>query len=188
MPGTAHGRSRRDPLDYRRGLLILGWGNPGRGDDGLGPALTRMLGERFGGAVDAESDYQLQVEDAAECAEHRRVIFVDADRAGPEPFSCRRVEPSAAPLGFSSHSVSPGALLAITRELFGRQPEAWLVGVRGYEFDEFHEGLSARARANLAAAADYLSEALRGDGLREMPPPPGPVAPTDPATDRESAP
>jgi hydrogenase maturation protease len=170
------------------GTLILGWGNPGRGDDGLGPALTELLGERLRGDVRVESDYQLQVEDASECASHRRVIFVDADRAGPAPFSCHRLAAADSGFSFSSHSVSPGGLLAITRELFGREPEAWLVGVRGYDFDEFHEGLSRRARANLAAAADYLSEALRSGRLDEVPPSPGPVAPTDPLTDRESAP
>ncbi len=170
------------------GTLVLGWGNPGRGDDGLGPALTELLEERLPGRIEVESDYQLQVEDAADCAGHRRVVFVDADRSGPEPFSCRRLEAADSPLSFSSHSVSPGGLLAITRELFGSEPEAWVVGVRGYEFDEFHEGLSGRARANLEAAADYLSDALRADALREVPPSPGPVAPTDPPTDRESAP
>lgn len=170
------------------GTLVLGWGNPGRGDDGLGPALTELLDERLQDRIEAGTGYQLQVEDAAECAGHRRVIFVDADRTGPEPFSCRRLEPSTSPLGFSSHSVSPAGLLAITRELFRQEPEAWVVGVRGYDFDEFHEGLSGRARANLAAAADYLSEALRSGGLREVPPSPGPVAPTDPSTDRESCP
>jgi hypothetical protein len=78
--------------------------------------------------------------------------------------------------------------LALTRELFGHQPEAWLVGVRGYEFDSFHEGLSQRARANLAAAADYLRSALRTGRLDEVPPFPGQAEPADPSTDRESSP
>jgi hydrogenase maturation protease len=157
--------------------LVLGWGNPGRGDDGLGPALAELLGERAIAGVEVESDYQLQVEDAADCARHERVIFVDADRSGLEPFSCRRLAPTTSALSFSSHSVSPGGLLALTRELFGREPEAWLVGVRGYEFDSFHEGLSRRARTNLNAAADYLGSALRTGRLGEVPP-----------TDQESAP
>ena len=160
--------------------LVLGWGNPGRGDDGLGPALAELLGERAPG-VEVDSDYQLQVEDAAECAASRRVIFVDADRSGPEPFSCRRLTAATSGLSFTSHSVSPAGLLALTRELFGREPEAWVVGVRGYEFDSFHEGLSRRARANLDAAADYLSSALRAGRLEEVPPA------TAPPNDGESA-
>ena len=168
--------------------LVLGWGNPGRGDDGLGPALAELLGERELGGIEVDSDYQLQVEDAAECASHERVVFVDADRTGPEPFSCRRLAPSTSGMSFSSHSVSPGGLLALTRQLFGREPEAWLVGVRGYEFDSFHEGLSRQARANLTAAVDYLGPALRAGQLAEIPPSPGPVNPTDLTTDWESSP
>lgn len=166
--------------------LVLGWGNPGRGDDGLGPALAELLEQRLSDRVDAESDYQLQVEDAAECAGHRRVIFVDADRIGPEPFSCRPLAPTTSAVSFSSHSVSPGGLLAITHELFGKEPEAWLVGVRGYEFDTFHEGLSRRARANLLAAADYLGAALREDRLQTVPP--SSELPSDLPTDREKTP
>ena len=168
--------------------LVLGWGNPGRGDDGLGPALAELVGERAAGRVDVESDYQLQIEDAAQCAGHRRVIFVDADRSGPEPFSCRRLAPAASGFGFTSHSIAPSGLLALTRRLFDREPEAWLVGVRGYDFDTFHEGLSRRARANLAAAADYLSAALAAGRLEEVPRAPASEPGAGSTDDRESAP
>jgi len=46
------------------------------------------------------------------------VVFADADAAGPGPFTFREVEPEAA-VGFSSHSVLPGALVTFARELFG---------------------------------------------------------------------
>ncbi len=168
--------------------LVLGWGNPGRGDDGLGPALAELIAERAAGRVDVDCDYQLQIEDAALCAAHRRVIFVDADRTGPEPFSCRRLSPAASGLGFSSHSVAPAALLALTRQLFDHEPEAWLVGVRGYDFDSFHEGLSRRARSNLAAAADYLGEAVVAGRLEEVPRTSASEPGAGSTTDRESAP
>lgn len=158
--------------------LLLGWGNPARGDDGLGPALAGMVaGERLEGLT-VDSDYQLQIEDAAEVARHERVVFVDADRSGPEPFSCRRLWPTESGLSFTSHSVSPGALLSLTRELFGREPEAWLVGIRGYQFDAFDESLSERAEANLAATAKFLGGALRHGSLDAVPGP-GTRAPRD---------
>jgi len=144
--------------------LILGWGNPGRRDDGLGPALVHLVANRSIDGLTLETDYQLQIEDAADVARFERVIFVDADRCGPEPFSCRRIAPADSGLGFSSHSVSPEALLALTRDLFDRQPEAWLLGIRGYEFDELQEGLSPRAEENLSAAAMYLTSSLRSAG------------------------
>lgn len=151
--------------------LVLAWGNPGRGDDGLGPAFAELLADEAGFGLTVDSTYQLQVEDAAEIAQHDRVVFVDADRGGPPPFRMSRLEPAAGPPAFSTHSVAPGELLALARGLFGSAPEAWLLGIRGYQFDEFGEELSAPARANLAAAACFVREALRGGAFLESPPP-----------------
>lgn len=155
--------------------LVLAWGNPGRGDDGLGPAFAELVADEAGFGLTVDSTYQLQVEDAAEIAQHDRVVFVDADRGGPPPFRMSRLEPAAGPPAFSTHSVAPGELLALARGLFGSAPEAWLLGIRGYQFDEFGEELSAPARANLAAAASFVREALR-DGVFLESPPPAPVA------------
>ncbi len=150
--------------------LLLGWGNEGRGDDGLGPALTRDLAGRALPGLEVSSDYQLQVEDAVEVARVPRVIFADADRSGAEPFSFRRLAPEPLNLGWSSHSVTPGGLLALARELFDGEPEAWLLGIRGYEFDRFDESLSPTARQNLAAAADFVAAALDSGRFDELPP------------------
>jgi hydrogenase maturation protease len=151
-----------------RRTLILGWGNPGRRDDGLGPALAAALGAMALPGVTVESGYQLQVEDASEVARYERVLFVDADRAGAAPFRIRRLEPDRSGPGFSTHSVAPGRLLALSRDLFGSEPEAWLMGIRGYDFDEFGEGLSERAAANLAAAASFVRDALGRDPARRQ--------------------
>ncbi|MEO8195881.1 MAG: hydrogenase maturation protease [Thermoanaerobaculia bacterium] len=143
--------------------LVLAWGNPGRRDDGLGPSFASAVGALGLPRVAVESQYQLQVEDAMQLAAFRRVWFVDADRCGDEPFLVRRVEPEAGGIGFTSHSISPGRLLALARDLFGAEPEAWLMGIRGYDFDRFGEGLSPRARANLALAVDFARDALGED-------------------------
>ena len=142
-----------------RGTLVLGWGNPGRLDDGLGPALAAAVRTAAPADVAVATDYQLQVEDAAEVARYERVLFVDADRTGAEPYSVRRLEPSDSRMSFSTHSVAPEAVLALSRDLFGAEPEAWLLGIRGYDFDEFGEWLSPRARENLDAAVGFVREA-----------------------------
>jgi hydrogenase maturation protease len=149
--------------------LVLGWGNPGRRDDGLGPALAGAVATMGLPGVTAETGYQLQVEDAMEVARHERVLFVDADRAGEAPFSIRRVAAAGSGPGFTSHSLAPAQLLALARDLFGAEPEAWLLGVRGYDFDEFGEGLSVGAAANLAAATEFVRAAVGAD--RVEPPP-----------------
>ena len=148
--------------------LILAWGNPGRLDDGLGPALAEAVADMGLPKVEVISDYQLQVEHAAEIADRRTVIFADADRQGSAPFSLERIHAAANGLGFSTHSVSPAALLALARDLFDCEPEAWLLGIRGYEFDDFGERISAGARENLAAAVAHLEAAVRSGRLLEV--------------------
>ena len=123
-------------------ILVLGYGNPGRGDDGLGPSAAAA------------------VEAADLLARHDVVVFIDAATEGLEPFSFRRIQPGPAVM-FSTHSATPEGVLTLADELFHESPEAFVLGIRGYEFNEFREELSARARANLAAAVDFLVPLLR---------------------------
>lgn len=146
-------------------VLFHGFGNPGRRDDGLGPACAAAV-ERWalpGVAVDA--DYQLTVDDSAALRDVDVVVFADAAVRGPEPFEFRAIEPRPG-VPFGSHGIEPPALLALTRELFGRAPEAWLLAIRGYEFDGFDETLSGRAAANLAAALEFIEPVLRNRAFR----------------------
>ena len=64
-------------------------------------------------------------------------------------------------MSFSSHSVRPEAVLTLAKELFGGEPKGYILGIRGYEFDEFGQRLSDAARANLASAIEYVESALR---------------------------
>ena len=152
------------------GVLLIGFGNPGRLDDGLGPALARAIEKLDLPGVTVDADYQLTVENSAEAAKHRIVIFADADTGGPEPFWLKRIEPSGSGVTFSTHSIDPRAVLALARDLFGAEPEGFLLGIRGYAFNEFGEGLSEKAEANLAAAVRHLTEALRRGTIEEIRP------------------
>ncbi len=140
-------------------VLVLGYGNPGRLDDGLGPAFADAVAALGMEGVTVDSDYQLQPEDALAVAEHDVVIFVDAAVSGPEPHAFTAVTPRAE-TSFSTHSTSPEALLALARETFDAETRAYLLAIRGYEFDAFGEELSPRARDNLAAALEFLTPRL----------------------------
>ena len=144
-------------------VLLIGYGNPGRLDDGLGPALAEAVGQMGIPGVTVDADYQLNVEDAAAVAEHEHVIFADAAVSGREPFFFRRVEPVPEG-GLGSHTLEPGAVLALAHNVFGARTEGWALGIRGYAFDEFGERLSERALANLAAAAAFIEPLLRAGG------------------------
>lgn len=147
-------------------VLLIGYGNPGRLDDGLGPALAAAV-EKLGiPGVTVQEDYQLNVEDAALVAEHDVVVFADADVAGPEPCWFRRIVPRPA-WSISTHSIEPPALLALAQQMFGAKTEGYILGIRGYEFHEFGERLSDRARDNLAAALAFIEPLLRDGSFHE---------------------
>lgn len=145
-------------------VLVLGYGNPGRQDDGLGPAAAAEIAKLDWPGVTACDNYQLVIENAVEIAGHDVVWFVDAARSGAEPCEVRRLSP-APDIAFS-HLVKPEALLAIAKLYYGKSPKAYLVGIRGYEF-EFLEGLTDRANANLAQAVALIRRQI-GD-LLEVP-------------------
>jgi hydrogenase maturation protease len=138
-------------------VLFLGYGNPGRLDDGLGAAFVHEVEKINLPGVDAEADYQLSVEDAATVGSYEVVVFVDASVSGTEPFEFLPVKPENG-LGFSSHAVKPEGVLALAQELFGKTPEAYLLGIRGYEYNEFGERLSPKAEENLSAAVLFAKE------------------------------
>ncbi len=180
-------------------ILLIGYGNPGRLDDGLGPALaekfqqaepapnsfqtleqsvpTETLNVQALGEVSkpscndfqalelsnltVESNYQLNVEDAAQIAEHDIVVFADASTDAEPPFTFTPVASEPGGLSFSSHSVSAPQLLGMVSELFHKQPEAWMLAIRGTEFNEFGEVLSEPAKQNLAAAVEFLTEWIK---------------------------
>jgi hydrogenase maturation protease len=134
--------------------LILGYGNPGREDDGLGPEIVEELEKLRLPGLTLEADYQLSIEHAADLGQADKVIFVDAAVNGPEPFQLKRLEASRS-IEFTSHALGPESVLAICEDTYQYRPEALLVGVRGYSF-EFAEGLTERARQNRAVALELI--------------------------------
>ena len=149
-------RGDLNPLDGSgKRFLVIGFGNPGRLDDGLGPALAARVEAAELPGVTVDAGYQLQVEDAEAVSRHDVVVFADAAVAGAEPFSLAEVTPSSA-VSFSSHSVGPDEVLGLARDLFQAAPRAFVLGIRGYDFDEFGERLSPAAARNLAAAEAFL--------------------------------
>ncbi len=145
-------------------ILLIGYGNPGREDDGLGPALAAAVGARELPSVTIDSDYQLTVEDAEAVTHYDAVVFADAAVKGAEPFYFRRLTPKQ-DVSFSSHSVSPDGLLGLAESLFGSQTPGYLLGVRGYSFAMFVEQMTGPAQANLKAAIEFLVPVLQSGDL-----------------------
>lgn len=145
-------------------ILVLGYGNPGRQDDGLGPAAAAEIEQIGWPGVTTSDNYQLVIEDAIQIAAQDVIWFVDARCEGDAPCEMRRLS-AAFDITFTSHLLKPEALLAIAHQQFGKIPEAHLLSIRGYEF-EFAEGLSDRARHNLALAVALMRRRI-GKLLKE---------------------
>ncbi|MEW6038836.1 MAG: hydrogenase maturation protease [Pseudomonadota bacterium] len=146
------------------GLLVFGYGNPSRGDDALGPAFLEALQERLagpqGGDIEFLQDFQLQIEHALDLAGRDRVLFVDAHVGCPPPFRFERLIPRRDD-SYSTHAVSPQALLEVYRRLNRSEPPpAYLLSIRGERFG-LGDALSRAAESNLEAALRF-AEALIG--------------------------
>ena len=59
-------------------------------------------------------------------------------------------------VGFFSHSITAGSVLGLAEELFGATPEAHMMAIRGYDFNEFGEWLSPLALSNLNSAMKFF--------------------------------
>ena len=146
-------------------MLLIGYGNPGRGDDGLGPALAERLESGAPPELTVDSDYQLTVEHAFDLAAYDAVIFADAAVVGAGPFFYRPLQPRS-PRSFTTHSLAPEAVLYLARTLFQANTEAYVLGIRGYEFGLFRESLSAAAERNLESACTFVLGLFPFSGTR----------------------
>jgi hydrogenase maturation protease len=130
--------------------LIVGYGNPLRGDDGVGQAVAQAFagGNAIDG-VDALACHQLTPELAERFAAAARVVLIDV-AAGREAgrVSVIPLEPAPAPASTLGHHVEPAQLLHMAQKLYGRSPDAYLVTV-GAGSLELGEGLSPPVTAAL---------------------------------------
>jgi len=138
-----------------RPVLVFAWGNPSRGDDALGPALLELIAtcQAQGEFAAAEllSDFQLQVEHALDLQGRERILFIDASVSAQAPCELHSLQ-AERDTSYTTHAMSPAAVLAVYAEINDEPPPpAWLLAIRGYEF-ELGQPLSAQARDNLQAA------------------------------------
>ena len=139
--------------------LLIGYGNPGRLDDGLGPALVSRMRALSIDNVTVESEYQLAVEHAEQASRYDNVVFADAAVDGGEPFEFGSTEPNLT-IAFSTHHVSPETILGLATNIFDSKVQGFTLAIRGYEFDDFGEQLSPAAEMNLMAAVEFLQSLL----------------------------
>ena len=132
-----------------RDAMLIGIGNDGRSDDGLGWAFLKAIeaGRKiFAGPVVYR--YQLQIEDAELISHAQRVVFVDAcHHELPNGYRWQTCEP-AHEVEYTSHQLSPQTVLFLCQQLYEETPRANLLLIEGCSWD-LQLGLSATAKSNL---------------------------------------
>ena len=110
-------------------------------------------------ALELLTDFQLQIEHALDLRTKQRVLFVDASVSCAAPFAVAAISPER-DKSFSSHALSPQALLQVYRDVDGEDPPpSQLLAIRGERF-ELGEGLSAQASHHLDAALEWTANWL----------------------------
>ncbi|MGB9093158.1 MAG: hydrogenase maturation protease [Gallionella sp.] len=138
-------------------LLLFGYGNPGRGDDALGPELIARIERMQLAGVECQNDMQLQVEHVTDLNGCDLVLFVDADMSCTEPYEFSEIA-AEKDSSYTSHAMNPAALLHACREVYGKDaPPAFLLRIRGYDFG-LGDPLTGRAVSNLEAATQLVVE------------------------------
>ncbi len=146
-------------------ILIYGYGNPGRQDDGLGSRFIELCDawtkEQNLAQVYTDTNYQLNIEDAAEISGYDTVIFVDASVVEDlTDYKLETVEPDDARIEFTMHAVSVSYVVDLCQKIYNKSPKAYVLHIRGYEYD-FKEELTPKAAENMHAAFAHLKEFLK---------------------------
>lgn len=143
--------------DQHASVLVIGYGNTLRRDDGLGWRAAEALAERLTpDDVQIMTCHQLTIELAEVVSRSSFVVLIDAARDDPPgAVFVRDVKPDPDAWQSLLHYMTPEALLASAQALYGTTPRAYLVTVNGLNF-EVGEGLSAEVQAALPACVDRI--------------------------------
>lgn len=156
----------RKALASARRIVVLGVGNPDKGDDGAGVAAADALRKRLspvqkrrirvliGGSAPENLTGKIRAFGPA------LVVLTDAALGGREPGSLFRVEPEKiADDGVTTHRISLRFLVRYIEEsiccpvlVLGIEPKSMDAGA----------GLTAEAKKGISSAVDFLVENLRG--------------------------
>ena len=138
------------------GLLVIGYGNTLRRDDGVGPRVADAVAALALPGVRALACPLLTPELADPVSRARVAIFVDAAVDAPREVQLRKLAP-ADTSQIMAHAASPATLLALARDVFGHAPEAWWLTIPVEDLG-IGEELSAFARRGLETAVEEIKQ------------------------------
>jgi hydrogenase maturation protease len=135
-------------------LLVIGYGNTLRSDDGVGPRVAEAVESLHLPGVETLVCQQLSPEYADPIAHAETVVFVDAAIDAPKEVQLRPLVPNESSQ-LMAHAADPRTMLALARDVFGHAPKAWWLTIPAVNM-EFSETLSSTAERGCAEAIQKI--------------------------------
>jgi hydrogenase maturation protease len=148
------------------GVLVVGYGNQLRGDDGVGCHAAALLAAdpRLEGAT-VLARHQLTPELATDIAGASLVVLVDAsvDGGAPGSVAVRSIQPRRdSPLSWSHH-LNPAALAGLAHALYDHVPPMVLISVAGIAFTD-GDRLSPAVQRVLPEVVEWVARVVLEHG------------------------
>lgn len=138
-------------------ILLLGYGNPSRGDDALGVLLLEQILEAYLDEVELLTDFQLQIEHALDLKNRQLVLFADASVANTQAVELRQLQPLF-DNSYTTHAMNPAAVMQVYHDIEKTQPPpCFLLTMQAKEF-ELGSGLSDTAAHSLQIAVELVEK------------------------------
>lgn len=159
-------------------LLLIGYGNPDREDDGVAWHILRTLTDKLGLAspgsyedefpehprIDFAFYLQLTPEMAEDISAYEYVCFIDAHTGSiPEPVRLIEVESEFQASPFTHH-LTPQSLLSMCETIYRKKPDAALLSVLGQRF-LFTRQLSEETAALVPEAVESIWDWMNARGI-----------------------
>lgn len=161
MKSTAIKPTKSKIQNLNSRILLIGYGNTLRGDDGAGQQVATAIAKRNLPNLQAIAVHQLLPELAEPLAAAQLAIFVDVYPADAgQGLQIRRLEASLNSERLAGHTADPRSLLALTEQVYGMAPDSWWVLIPAIQF-EFGERISAVAEQGINEALQQIQQLVK---------------------------
>ncbi|MDJ0591243.1 MAG: hydrogenase maturation protease [Pleurocapsa sp. MO_226.B13] len=143
-------------------LLVIGYGNTLRSDDGAGQIIAKKIAEWKLPGVRSLAVHQLTPELATDIAQADVVIFIDAiatDSKNPVSVKIHQIQAENDHLNFG-HSCNPRSLLAVTQILYAKVTKAYWILIPAVNF-EFGEQCSCLTQQGINTALKQVKQLIK---------------------------
>lgn len=146
-------------------LLVIGYGNRSRNDDGAGWVVIEQLRGLVLPGAELMATHQLEVDLIETVGRYDLVVFVDAALSEVAPRLTRVVVEPGLRGHAVSHYLAPADVLAMARTLYGFAPRGVLFQIPAHDLN-FGEQLSAPTETAVREAVRQIAELAMNPGAR----------------------